>query len=55
LQERRELLEEIMRRGTERLGTDVPTEREINRLLARTEDEFQLFEQVDADFRRQTK
>lgn len=54
-QERRELLEEIMRRGTERLGTDVPTEREINRLLARTEDEFQLFEQVDAEFRRQTK
>ena len=44
-----------MRRGTQRLGTDVPSEREINRLLARTEDEFQLFEQVDAQWRRETK
>ncbi|GAQ78262.1 putative SNF2 family DNA repair protein [Klebsormidium nitens] len=53
--ERRELLEEIMRRGTQRLGTDVPSEREINRLLARTEDEFQMFEQIDAQWRRETK
>lgn len=50
-QERRELLEEIMRRGAQSLGTDVPSEREINRLAARSEEEFRLFEKMDEDRR----
>ncbi|CAH2072376.1 unnamed protein product [Thlaspi arvense] len=50
-QDRREMLEEIMRKGTSSLGTDVPSEREINRLAARTEDEFWMFEQMDEERR----
>ncbi|PSS33883.1 ATP-dependent DNA helicase like [Actinidia chinensis var. chinensis] len=51
-QDRREMLEEIMRKGTSSLGTDVPSEREINRLAARSDEEFWLFEKMD-DERRQ--
>ncbi|KAE8687441.1 putative ATP-dependent DNA helicase CHR12 [Hibiscus syriacus] len=50
-QDRKELLKEIMRRGTSSLGTDVPSEREINRLAARSDDEFRLFEQMDEERR----
>lgn len=46
-QDRREMLEEIMRRGTSSLGTDVPSEREINRLAARSDEEFWMFEKMD--------
>ncbi|KAL2610518.1 hypothetical protein R1flu_029091 [Riccia fluitans] len=46
-QERREMLEEIMRRGADALGTDVPSEREINRLAARTDEEYEMFEEMD--------
>uniref|UniRef100_A0A2P2KCT1 DNA helicase n=1 Tax=Rhizophora mucronata TaxID=61149 RepID=A0A2P2KCT1_RHIMU len=46
-QDRREMLEEIMRRGTSSLGTDVPSEREINRLAARSPEEFRIFEDMD--------
>lgn len=45
------MLEEIMSKGTSSLGTDVPSEREINRLAARTEDEFWMFEQMDEERR----
>ncbi|KAF8392449.1 hypothetical protein HHK36_022791 [Tetracentron sinense] len=51
-QDRREMLQEIMRRGTNSLGTDVPSEREINRLAARTDEEFWLFEKMDEERRR---
>lgn len=51
-QDRREMLEEIMRKGTSSLGTDVPSEREINRLAARSDEEFWLFEKMDEDRRR---
>ncbi|KAJ0710566.1 putative DNA helicase chromatin remodeling SNF2 family [Helianthus annuus] len=51
-QDRREMLKEVMRRGTSSLGTDTPSEREINRLTARSEEEFWLFEKMD-DERRQ--
>ncbi|XP_024960128.1 probable ATP-dependent DNA helicase CHR12 isoform X1 [Cynara cardunculus var. scolymus] len=51
-QDRREMLKEVMRRGTSSLGTDVPSEREINRLTARSDEEFWLFEKMD-DERRQ--
>ncbi|MQM07152.1 hypothetical protein Taro_039984 [Colocasia esculenta] len=51
-QDRREMLQEIMRRGTSSLGTDVPSEREINRLAARNEEEFWLFEKMDEERRR---
>lgn len=45
------LLQEILKRGTSTLGTDIPSEREINRLAARTEDEFWLFEKMDEERR----
>ncbi|PON80136.1 putative ATP-dependent DNA helicase CHR [Parasponia andersonii] len=50
-QDRREMLEEIMRRGTSSLGTDVPSEREINRLAARSDEEFWMFEKMDEERR----
>ncbi|GAB4843430.1 Probable ATP-dependent DNA helicase chr12 [Ancistrocladus abbreviatus] len=50
-QDRREMLEEIMRRGTSSLGTDIPSEREINRLAARSEEEFWMFEKMDEERR----
>lgn len=40
-----------MRRGTSSLGTDVPSEREINRLAARSDEEFWLFERMDEERR----
>ncbi|GAB2266574.1 Probable ATP-dependent DNA helicase chr12 [Dionaea muscipula] len=51
VEDRREMLEEIMRKGTSSLGTDVPSEREINRLAARTEEEFWMFERMDEERR----
>ncbi|KAJ4722406.1 Chromatin structure-remodeling complex protein SYD [Melia azedarach] len=50
-QDRREMLKEIMRRGTSSLGTDVPSEREINRLAARSDEEFWMFEKMDEERR----
>ncbi|XP_071741647.1 probable ATP-dependent DNA helicase CHR12 [Rutidosis leptorrhynchoides] len=50
-QDRREMLKEVMRRGTSSLGTDTPSEREINRLTARSEEEFWLFEKMDEERR----
>ncbi|KAF2285371.1 hypothetical protein GH714_003271 [Hevea brasiliensis] len=50
-QDRRDMLEEIMRRGTSSLGTDVPSEREINRLAARSPEEFRIFEEMDKERR----
>ncbi|OVA12559.1 SNF2-related [Macleaya cordata] len=50
-QDRRALLQEIMRRGPNSLGTDVPSEREINRLAARSEEEYWLFEKMDEERR----
>lgn len=46
------MLEEIMRKGTSSLGTDVPSEREINRLAARTPEEFRIFEEMDKERRK---
>ncbi|KAG6513258.1 probable ATP-dependent DNA helicase CHR12 isoform X1 [Zingiber officinale] len=54
-QDRRQMLQEIMQRGTSSLGTDVPSEREINRLAARTEEEFWLFERMDEERRRKER
>ena len=50
-QDRRALLQEILRRGTSSLGTDIPSEREINRLAARTDEKFWLFEKMDEERR----
>ncbi|CAK9173647.1 unnamed protein product [Ilex paraguariensis] len=50
-QDRREMLEEIMHKGTSSLGTDVPSEKEINRLAARSDEEFWLFEKMDEERR----
>lgn len=54
-QDRREMLEEIMRKGTSTLGTDVPTEREINHLAARSKEEFWLFEKMDEERRQKER
>ncbi|KAL8162672.1 hypothetical protein V2J09_014161 [Rumex salicifolius] len=54
-QDRKEMLEEIMRRGTSSLGNDVPSEREINRLAARSEEEFWMFEKMDEERRHKEK
>lgn len=40
-----------MRRGTSSLGMDVPSEREINRLAARSDEEFWMFEKMDEERR----
>ncbi|CAL5347182.1 unnamed protein product [Camellia sinensis] len=53
--DRREMLEEIMRRGTSSLGTDVPSEREINRLAARSDEEFWMFEKMDEERRQKER
>ncbi|KAG9143041.1 hypothetical protein Leryth_006297 [Lithospermum erythrorhizon] len=50
-QDRRQMLEEIMRKGTSSLGVDVPSEKEINRLAARSEEEFYEFERMDKERR----
>ncbi|KAK3137522.1 hypothetical protein QOZ80_5BG0453420 [Eleusine coracana subsp. coracana] len=50
-QDRRAMLQEILRKGTSSLGTDIPSEREINRLAARNEHEFWLFEKMDEERR----
>ncbi|CAI9108669.1 OLC1v1008335C1 [Oldenlandia corymbosa var. corymbosa] len=42
----------MMRNGTNSLTTDVPSEREINRLAARSDEEFRLFEMMDEERRR---
>lgn len=44
-----------MRRGTSALGADVPSEREINRLAARNEEEFWLFEKMDEERRQRER
>lgn len=55
VEERRAMLQEVMRRGTSSLGTDVPSEREINRLAARTDEEFWLFEKMDEERRQRER
>jgi len=54
-QDRREMLKEVMRRGTSSLGTDTPSEREINRLTARSDEEFWLFEKMDEERRQKER
>ena len=54
-QDSRQMLEQIMRRGTSSLGTDVPSEREINRLACRSEEEFWMFEKMDEERRQKEK
>ncbi|CAI0391511.1 unnamed protein product [Linum tenue] len=51
-EDRRELLQEIMRKGTSALGNDAPSETEINRLAARSKDELILFEEMDRERKR---
>lgn len=45
------MLEDIMRKGSSSLGRDVPSEREINRLAARSDEEFWMFEKMDEERR----
>lgn len=42
-----------MRRGADALGADVPSEREINRLAARSEEEYEVFEEMDETRRKE--
>jgi hypothetical protein len=43
-EERNVVLQDIMRRGEEGLGQDVPTDQEINLMIARSDEEIELFE-----------
>nr|XP_043628386.1 probable ATP-dependent DNA helicase CHR12 [Erigeron canadensis] len=54
-QDRKEALKEVMRKGSSSLGTDTPSEREINRLTARSEEEFWLFEKMDEERRQKER
>eukprot|EP00899_Mesostigma_viride_P007477 jgi/Mesvir1/16730/Mv15115-RA.2 len=49
--ERREMLEEIIRKGSSNLGEGLPSEREINRLAARNDEEYEIFERMDEERR----
>lgn len=46
--ERVQVLQSLMSKGTGDVGSGVHTPREINQLLARTDDEFRTFQQVHA-------
>jgi hypothetical protein len=46
--ERVQVLQSLMAKGTGDVGSGVHTPREINQLLARTDDEFRTFQQVRA-------
>lgn len=47
--DRQSVLQDILRQGVKALGKGVPTESEINRLIARNDDEFELFEKMDRE------
>lgn len=47
--ERRALLEEIMKKGSSQIMAEMPSEKEVNKLLARNDNEFKLFEAMDAE------
>ena len=47
--DRQSLLQDILRQGVKAVGKGVPTESEINRLIARDDDEYELFEKMDKE------
>ncbi len=47
--ERQQVLQSLMGKGAGSMGSDVHTPREINELLARSEEEFKTFQQVYTD------
>lgn len=49
--ERKEMLERIIKKGIDALGGDIPSSEEVNRLIARSEDEFYMFQEIDRDRR----
>ena len=49
--ERKEMLERIIKKGVDALGGDIPSAEEVNRLIARSEDEFYMFQEMDRDRR----
>merc|ERR1712020_4280 len=50
--ERRELLQSILRADEEEEENETPDDETINQMIARSEDEFQLFQKMDVDRRR---
>ncbi|KAK3275497.1 hypothetical protein CYMTET_16377 [Cymbomonas tetramitiformis] len=48
--ERQKMLEQVMRQGSDRLEGDLPSDFEINEKVARNEEEFLLFERMDAEW-----
>ena len=44
--ERQQVLQSIMQKGSDAIGNDVHTDTQINKLLARSEEEYQLFQEV---------
>lgn len=47
--DRQSLLQDILRQGVKAVGKGVPTESEINRLIARDDDEYEFFEKMDKE------
>jgi hypothetical protein len=49
--ERKQLLEDILRRDNQALPTndELPTDKQINEMIARTQDEVELFHQMDRE------
>ena len=48
-EERQELLQDILRQDITLGAADAPTDSEVNRLMARSEAEFELFQQMDRE------
>ena len=44
--ERQQVLQSIMQKGSDSIGSDVHTDTEINRMLARSDAEYQVFQEV---------
>ncbi|KAK9808778.1 hypothetical protein WJX72_003449 [[Myrmecia] bisecta] len=47
--ERQQALQAVLRKGANDIGADVHTEREVNELVARTEEEYRKFQQMDRE------
>ena len=47
--ERQQVLQSIMQKGSDAIGNDVHTDTQINKLLARSEEEYQLFQEVSPE------
>jgi len=54
-EQRKSMLEDLLRRDQEQneIGDDLPSDAEINQMLARSDEEFEIFQQMDAEREKQ--